>query len=190
MRIHPISFLILSILLLAACAQKKDLNIPVLVPELLAERNTEFSGKFFFMGPELDSVHAEVVADCDCCASDLAFIDDSTFLYVELCLGGDVYIKGKYQVFGNLLILQTDEEVLSSEYEYADTSGVDFPTRYEVVRQKSNYLGYTISDLKGKQLITYRNEDYEEYGMPIAGSVKNLLDEIRKEKVLRHYLDH
>ena len=185
-----LSALFLVSFLLVACTPKKDLAIPVLVPEFLAESNNDFSGKLFFIGPELDAARAEVVADCDCCASDLAFLDDSVFLYVELCLGGDVYVKGKYRAFGNLLILQTDEEVLSSEYEYADTSGFDFPTRYEVIKQKRAYHAYTISDLKGKQLITYRKEDMEEYGMPTTGSVRHLLDEMKQEKELRRYLDN
>ncbi|MNY24253.1 hypothetical protein D3C86_1579570 [compost metagenome] len=179
-----------SVFLIVACSPKKELTVPGLVPEFLAESNNEFSGKLFFIGPDLDSVNASVVAECDCCASDLAFINDSVFLYVELCLGGDVYIKGKYRTFGNLLILQTDEEILSSEYEYAETSGVDFPTRYEIIKQKTTYHAYVISDLKGKQLITYRKNDLEEYGMVTSGSITHLLDEIRQEKPLREYLDN
>lgn len=180
--------MIVSIILLAGCSGKKNVTIPVIVPELLAERNTDFSGKLFFIGPDLDSVHGEVVAECDCCASDLAFMSDSTFLYVELCLGGDVYIKGKYRVFGNLLILQTDEKVLSSEYEYADTSGMEFPTNYEIIQQKTNYHAYAISDLKGKQLLTYRKEDYEEYGMPVNGGMNRFMDGIKYEKEIRRYV--
>nr|WP_294861227.1 hypothetical protein [uncultured Fluviicola sp.] len=172
-----------------SCTKGKLLKVPQISTDFIQENTVELESDFFLIGPSIDSVNTELRVGCDCCASDLIFANDSSFLYIELCLGGDVYIKGDYLVFGDLLILHTDKEIVSSDSPI-DTPGVDLPTTYELIQQEPIYLTYRISNLKGTQVITYSKGKYREYGMPVySGSTNHFFRELRKEKVLRNYLD-
>lgn len=178
---------ILFVILLCSCTKGKPVTVPEINTDFNVNRKAEVSGFVFFIGPELDSTDVDIIADCDCCASELAFINDSSFLYEELCLGGNAYAKGDYIVFGDLLILRTNQEVLSEEYEIGFIED-DSPSSYEIVRQKPNYIAYQLSELKGKQVITYSNDGHKEYGVHDHISVTQFLRDLRKEKAIRAYL--
>lgn len=172
-----------------SCSKGKQLQIPQISTDFIQKNTAKLESDFFLIGPGIDSVNTEVIAGCDCCASDLVLLNDSSFLYIELCMGGDSYIKGNYLVFGDLLILHTDKEIVSFESPIG-ASDVDIPATYELIQQEPIYLTYRISNLKGKQVITYNKDKYSEYGMPVySGSTNHFLRELRKEKVLRNYLD-
>jgi hypothetical protein len=64
----------------------------------------------------------------------------------------------------------------------------ELAAKYEVVHQKGTYHAYLISNLKGKEVISYTKDDFAEYGMPTQVSVSSFLEEFRKEKVLREFL--
>ena len=174
------------LLILVSCSKEQS-SLQFVTPEFMTNDNDKLSNSTFFIGPELDSTKAEIIAACDCCASNLAFVGDSSFLYEEMCLGGDSYIKGDYILLGDILIIRTNKELVSEEYEVGSMEE-DFPIRYEVVQQEPRYLSYKVSNLKGKQVIVYSKDDYTEYGIRDSGSVKKFLEELRKEKVLREYL--
>ncbi|MNJ84864.1 hypothetical protein D3C87_23260 [compost metagenome] len=148
----------------------------------------DLSGEVFFIGPEIDSLHAEVVAECDCCASDLAFINDSSFIFIVRCLEGDTYVKGNYLTFGDQLILRTNGEVVVSEntLSYSD---IEIPTSYKASKDKVTYISYTLSTWKGKQFITYSKDDYIEYGIRTDESMRVFLKQFEDEKVLRDFLE-
>ncbi|MDF3026226.1 MAG: hypothetical protein K0S23_533 [Fluviicola sp.] len=171
---------------LVSCNKGKPLPVPEMTTSFVKNSDTNLSGSVFFIGPELDSVNMEIIAACDCCASDLAFPNDSSFLYVERCMGGDVYVKGNYLIFGNVLFLHTDNKIVSSEYEISPDT--DLTPKYEVIQQKGTYHAYLISNLKGKEVISFTKDDFAEYGMPTQISISSFLEEFRKEKVLREFL--
>lgn len=175
--------------LFISCSKGKPLPIPIIATDFIQENTTKLDDNFFLIGPKIDSLNVAIIADCDCCASNLVLLDDSSFLYVELCLSGDSYIKGNYLVLGDLLILHTDKEIVSSESPIG-ASDADIPIIYELIQQEPTYLAYRISKLKGKQVITYSKDKYSEYGMPVfSESTSHFLRELRKEKILRTYLD-
>lgn len=178
-------------ILLSACDNGIPVALPAVSTDFLKGDLTIQNSAFFLIGPDIDSVNAQVVAECDCCASELALLNDTSFIYTALCLGGDSYVKGNYVFFGNLLILHTDEDVISEEYEYAAApDGGDTPIHYEVIKQERKFHIYQLSALKGKPFITYTSkDDYKEYGTPVKGSMNDFLGEFRKEKVLKRFLE-
>lgn len=180
-----LTFLLCAFLL--ACSKPSDKKTEVSFPSPQFER-TDLSGEVFFIGPDIDSVHAEIVADCDCCASDLAFINDSSFIFIARCLEGDIYVKGNYLVFGEHLILKTAGETVTSEHTLS-ISDIEIPTTYEAQKDKIAYISYRISELKGKQFITYSTDDYTEYGIRTNESLRVFLKEFEDEKVLREFLE-
>lgn len=163
--------------------QKETISIPPIQFE-----TTDLSGEVFFIGPEVDSINARIVADCDCCASDLAFINDSSFIFILRCLGGDTYIKGDYLTFGDQLILRTDGEVVSSEVEFS-LSDIEIPMKYETSKDQMIYISYTLSKWKGKQFITYSKDDNVEYGIRTNESMRVFLKEFEDEKILKSFLE-
>ncbi|MNU80502.1 hypothetical protein D3C71_701350 [compost metagenome] len=142
----------------------------------------------FFIGPEIDSTQPKIVADCDCCASDLAFINDSSFIYIARCLEGDIYVKGNYLTFGKHLILRTNGEVVESDH-MLSISDIEIPTTYQAHKDKIAYLDYQVSELKGKQFITHSKDEYLEYGIRTNESIRVFLKEFEDEKVLKDFLE-
>ena len=187
MSTQKIFYFFFTVIFLTACNSGKPLSIAKINIDFIDAHKTDLSETVFFIGPELDSTQVRVVADCDCCASNLAFVDDSVFLYNLLCLGGDSYIKGDYVLFGDLLILRTNKEIVNQEYEVGSMEE-NLPVTTAIIRQEPRYLGYKVSELKGKQIIVYSKDDYTEYGIRDSGSVTEFIEELRKEKVLREYL--
>lgn len=180
-----ICLLFICLISLLSC-RKKSVSLQEIIPSFIAKGNSELSNSTFFIGPQLDSVEVDIIADCDCCASNIAF-NDSSFFYIELCMGGNSYVKGDYVIVGDKLILRTNKKIISEEYEVGSMDE-NVPISYEVIEQRPNYLIYEISDLKGKQIITYSKDDYTEYGMRDTGSVVWFMKEWRKEKILNEYL--
>lgn len=169
------------------CSKQPDKKTEISLPVPSFEK-TDLSGEVFFIGPEIDSVKAEIVADCDCCASDLAFINDSSFIFIARCLEGDIFVKGTYLTFGEHLILRTSGKVVESEH-IISVSDIEIPTTYEAHKDKIAYINYRISELKGKQFITYSKDDYTEYGIQTDESLRVFLKEFEDEKVLRDFLE-
>lgn len=186
MRVQKLFYLIICGISLTACNKGKPLPVPEITVPFANDHSIDLSGSVFFIGPELDSVNMEIIAACDCCASDLAFLNDSSFVYIERCMGGDVYVKGNYLIFGNILILHTDNKIVSSEYEMSPD--IELAEKYEIIQQKRTYHAYLISNLKGKEVISFAKDDFAEYGMPAQISISSFLEEFRKEKVLREFL--
>ncbi len=168
------------------CSKPSGKKTEVSFPVPAFER-ADLSGEVFFIGPEIDSVKAEIVADCDCCASDLAFINDSSFIFISRCLEGDIYVKGTYLTFGEQLILRTSGKIVESEH-ILSISDIEIPTTYEAHEDKIAYINYRISELKGKQFITYSKDDYTEYGIRTDESLRVFLKEFEDETVLREFI--
>lgn len=180
------SIFLLCAFTLACSKESTQQKVQFTVPVPHFER-TNLSGEVFFIGPEIDSVKAAIVADCDCCASELAFINDSSFIFIGRCLEGDTYVKGNYLTFGEHLILRTAGKTVVSEHTLS-VSDIEIPTSYETHKDKIAYINYRISELKGKQFITYSTDDYTEYGIRTDESIRIFLKEFEDEKVLKEFL--
>lgn len=82
----------------------------------------DFAGQVYTLADvELDS-DCEVQAECDCCASDLAFMTANTFALVVRCLSGDTYYTGTYEVTSSEIILTYKQfavsELLDDDYKW------------------------------------------------------------------------
>lgn len=64
------------------------------------------SGQVFILSEQYDENKCEVVALCDCCATDLFFINKKEFVMVSRCLFDNTYSKGKYRIKNNVLTLK------------------------------------------------------------------------------------
>jgi hypothetical protein len=63
------------------------------------------SGQVFLLSEQFDENKCEVVALCDCCATDLFFLTDKDFAMINRCLYNDTYYKGTYNISKGKLTL-------------------------------------------------------------------------------------
>ena len=129
----------------------------------------DLANKVYFIGPVIDSVSSKIQAECDCCASDLLFFGDSTFVLISYCEGSDTYSKGAYSVRVNKLLLYYDplRVTKSDDFESeTDTSKVmKAYTSYEISRSPSIVPIVQISFLKSKPFLSLKYKEGTDYGM-------------------------
>jgi hypothetical protein len=63
------------------------------------------TGQVFMLTERFSDDNCEVVAQCDCCSTDLFFLTDKDFALVNRCLYNDSYFKGTYTIKNSKLIL-------------------------------------------------------------------------------------
>lgn len=171
--------------LLCSCSKGKQVIIPKLNGNFIKAYRTDLSGAVFFIGPGINQEKTEIIAECDCCASDLAFLNDSLFIYVERCLGGDTYIKGSYIAFGEHVFLHIDENIIVSE-----ENPIELTYSYRAEQQQESFFVYNFLNTTGKQLLSYEDGTYSEFGLRSDRvHLNGFLEEFRKEKILRIFLE-
>lgn len=126
MSVHKALYLIIPILGLFSCYKSPSSN-HYFVPDFMKQDTIQLNNMLFFIGPEMDTAKMEISAPCDCCASYLAFVNDSVFVYESLCLEGDDYFKGTYFKYRSLIFLKFDPLIVSSTH----YPGVDLETTWE-----------------------------------------------------------
>ena len=161
MSIQRIAYFFIVFFSLAACNNEKPLQIPDVSTDF-SEDTVDLSNKLFFIGPQIDTLKMDIVADCDCCASNLAFADDRVFVFESLCLEGDDYFKGTYFKFGSLIFLKFHPMTVSSIH----YPGEEKEPTWEKVSDSVSYSVLEFSTLKSEWVISgsYYGESTD-YGM-------------------------
>lgn len=146
--------------------------------------------KTFFFGPRLDSTKAEVLAECDCCGSDILFNKDSTFVAAFYCLEGDSFAKGKYSATNTKVTLTfAPMEVIKLYDMDAEYDSVTYQktSNFQVNNHQIPKSTMNISFLKSKIVLTTNGME-KDYGVESKERTKSsFLSSLRKDSVL-HYL--
>ncbi|MCS6975035.1 MAG: hypothetical protein NZM13_11170, partial [Cyclobacteriaceae bacterium] len=58
----------------------------------------ELESKVFTYAPEMDITTCEALAQCDCCAGNLLFVNSTHFVKIDYCEGDRVYRTGTYSI--------------------------------------------------------------------------------------------
>ncbi|HNR05831.1 MAG TPA: hypothetical protein PKM27_00870 [Saprospiraceae bacterium] len=77
----------------------------------------QFARQVFILSDEFSKEACEVIAACDCCASDLIFLNKKKFALVDRCLHHDTYLRGKYALKGKSMTLDFSPEAVSLRYD-------------------------------------------------------------------------
>lgn len=112
--------------------------------------------KAFTIGPELDSMQMRIMAECDCCTSDLVLLDDTAFVLSAYCLEADEYFCGSYAVEENNLELIFKPSILIVEYSVGDTTLSE--KEYKVEYKKTEPMKVALSEFKGRILLDFGGE--------------------------------
>ena len=150
----------------------------------------DLADKTFFFGPTLDSTKTEILAECDCCASEILFSKDSSFIAAFYCLEGDSFAKGKFGVTNNKLILSfaplevTKLNDMEADY---DSTTYQKTLNFQVIERQFPKSIIDISFLNSKIVLTTNGEE-KDYGIESKDRSNALfLNSLRKDSVL-HYL--
>lgn len=148
------------IMALFSCQTESSSNYHDFTPVLLGKDTIDLSNKLFFIGPQIDTLKMDIRADC--CASNLAFVNDSIFVFESFCLEGDDYFKGSYFKFRNLIFLKFHPIIVSAIH----YPGEDKETTWEKVSDSVSYSLLEFSTLKSEWVISasYYGTD-SDYGM-------------------------
>lgn len=173
---------IIPLLMIYSCSEQKTADLSVFTEAIKSREDNSLSGKLFFVGPLIDSGKVEIQAPCDCCASNLAFLNDSVFLYQFMCLEGDDYQKGIYEKVGNLVVFRfNDSRVKSTRY-----LGTNKAETFETLKGEIFYSSMKVSELKSKTVLTYTFGDMHEYGMENRKvSFNSYVNQLKKNGILK-----
>jgi hypothetical protein len=123
--------------------------------------------------------------ECDCCAAELAFNDDSSFIYLEHCMSDlDVRI-GSFSLHENQLHLHFDALCVSKEYNYeneVDTSAVDYFITDTLLKQ--TILVFEVAKCNDKTLLIEENSEYR--ALEYSTGSSDVLSYIEQEGILEH----
>jgi len=150
--------LLIFLTLLVSCG--KSTKVVLSAPRTKAlKADQSLSEKLFLIGSVLDSNNVEIIAECDCCTSDFAFLNDSTFVYVNTCVHGDQYFKGKYISFCNTLLVKFDELSVDTNWEPDETDStiaetINLQSHITVEHSPEVYDVFRLSQLKSRTVIS------------------------------------
>lgn len=101
----------------------------------------DFIYQEYILGPNLDSTSLNVFGECDCCLSDLIFIDSTNFYFYNNCDDHSSYYKGNYIVIKDSLKLVFNT-TLVDKYEPIDEIYATDSIIYSTAQFKANEFIY------------------------------------------------
>ncbi|WP_430402066.1 hypothetical protein [Fluviicola sp.] len=179
MSVQKALYLIIPILGLFSCYKSPSSN-HYFVPDFMKQDTIQLSNTLFFIGPEMDTAKMEISAPCDCCASYLAFVNDSVFVYESLCLEGDDYFKGTYFKYRSLIFLKFDPLIVSSTH----YPGEKDESTWEKEKRAVFYSKLRFSTLNSEWVISAGDKENMDYGMcNQMGSARSYLFKLKSEGI-------
>jgi hypothetical protein len=146
--------------------------------------------RVFSFGPSIDSVNVEALAECDCCGSETLFRKDSSFIAIFYCLEGDSYVKGRYTLLSDKLVLRYDPQEITrindTDAMY-DSLAYQKTQAFQVVNRTIPESAFTISFLKSKVILAATDEDIYFGTESKSQTPSAFLDRLRKDSAL-YYL--
>lgn len=101
----------LLVLVLLSCSKPAKQEVGDMV-QLETQPAFSFQGKVFFLGPS--KKECQIYAECDCCTSELAFINENDFVLVDFCTEENVWTTGTYRADSITLTLTFQQKAVVS----------------------------------------------------------------------------
>lgn len=141
-------------------------------------------GQLYIFAPELDSATCEATGNCDCCSSNLLFLDDSIFVAVDYCLDIDTYYKGKYKIKDSTISfisnsLRVDKEV-NWEAE-VDTMNKEM-SAYFIKTRKDKIIEFKWASFHFKNKLCFKTS-FGDFSTPDKGDKKDFINATKEDSV-------
>lgn len=185
-------FLILILPILISCNESKpSATVPIITNTKPVQKSTtkifipeDFKSKVFFIGPNLDSTKVEILAECDCCASNLVFLTKNRLLGIDYCESDTFYTTGNYKIIENQLVITYDSISATEEYNWEnenDSTATMYFCKKEITKEKFRHQTFKLSQLKNKTLIYQKNYGYglESRQEPVTAFIEKTPKEIK-----------
>jgi hypothetical protein len=155
-------------------------------PSIIAQK-LDLSNQSMEIGPSFNSANCEITRECDCCASDLLFIDNKRFVYIAYCLESDSYLKGVYEANDTVINLHFDGKEIIKEHLLGDDEDSLELTKPDFTLKDTTYKPTTLIASKyqcGKISYYKIGKENSEYGVfSKEGSVKDAIKNMKKEQI-------
>ena len=110
----------------------------------------DFTGQVFIVAEEFLEEECRVVAECDCCATELFFLPGTKFGFVSRCLSGDTYFTGTYSLASSRLVLKFMsvyvDEIVDDDYKVI---------KYETRQQNMDAIEFEIKQCGQRIRLTH-----------------------------------
>lgn len=147
-----------------------------------------FAETTYFITSHYDLTNCKAVAECDCCSSEVSFLNDSIFVYADYCEGSVKYFTGNYFFSKQIMTLVPDSLVVSEFSPFGDAEADS--TQYGTFKavQYVKPIEYYIERCDNKILLRFASEKYSEYGT-VSGRPSELLAILnQRESTIREFL--
>ncbi|MDI9858065.1 hypothetical protein [Flectobacillus roseus] len=145
---------------LIACNTKTS-NLKTEVKKVTLIKN--LAGKVYFFAPDLDTTTCEAFGACDCCTSNILFLNNKDFVTISYCVTDQQIAKGTYHIDNDKVYLQYDSLKVDIEYNMeteTDTTGKVEP-EYFIRTQKREANKVVLTALTCKGQVNFKAGDKE-----------------------------
>lgn len=121
------------------------------------------SGQVYFYAPEFDKNRCEAYGECDCCSGNILFLDERTFLTIDICESDVWYYKGKYKIVDGNVLLFYDGVMVEKNYNWereTDTTGT-VTTEYRITSSKTDPRTQTLTRIACEKNTCFKSNDTE-----------------------------
>ena len=158
-------------------------------PTAVAIPALHLRGQWYRFGPQMDTSECKALAPCDCCVTDIVFVDERRFVAIFLCLQDDTYAHGSYRIDGDRVYLSYEGkkvDVLSDFVMPTDTLDHSHYRIHTVIRYKVDTMPHSIDTLSAfmcRSVIGFKSRTID-YGTP-EGSAASSLEYLRRDSILQ-----
>lgn len=141
--------------LLFSCKPKEKDNASV--PSAEAESYLpaiELENKVFTYAPEMDITNCEALAQCDCCAGNLLFVNSTHFVKIDYCEGDRVYRTGTYSIENQTVTLQINSSVIEQRINREET-GSSGSGNFELTETQAEPSVITLTQLQCEKNLAF-----------------------------------
>lgn len=120
-------------------------------------------GQVYFFAPELDTTICEATGACDCCSSNVLFLDKTNFVTISYCESDQQIFRGTYRLENDKVYLNYDTLEVDREYNWemeTDTTGT-VKTEYFIKTQKAEANKIILTALICKGQVCFKTGDKE-----------------------------
>jgi len=182
-------------LVLCSCNSKTEEKPPVSI-EKKVESTITLSGSSYFFAPLFDAEKCEGIAECDCCSSNILFLDDKHFIAMYPCESDESIFRGTYRVSKDKVILSYDTLQVDREYIWnkevdADTTGTLKPQyTIDVTSRPATTQMLTIKHCADKLYVTTSEGEEISYGVVDTRYSLNQQIQMLKKEGLWEKINH
>ena len=136
---------------------KTILTTIIILTTLISARGQILIGKIFELGA--DRQDCKIYAECDCCTSDLFFINENQFVLLDYCTFETTATTGTFKLTKDLIQLTFNQVSVTSGQDYTDDDSTPYITK-DIIEMKP--LVFLLTKCEDGELML-ENKEFMDY---------------------------